>query len=127
MYINYFPGRSGIVYASLVSSIRKGKQVVRGDGTVYLGRVLDREQLIFRNRIDGVFAIDPVTFEKTKAPVEFVANTPRKNAKLPELYLDFGDVFFLKSFIEKGKLNCLIKAIDYGNPDSLWGVKRHDF
>lgn len=122
MYINYFPGKSGIVYASLVSSIRKGKQVVRGDDTVYLGRVLDKEQLIFRNRIDGVFAIDPVTFEKTKAPVEFVANTPRKNAKLPELYLDFGDVFFLKSFIKNGKLNCLIEAIGYGNPDSLWGL-----
>lgn len=122
MYINYFPGANGVVYASLVSSVRKGNRVVRGEGSVYLGRVLDKKRLIFRNRAEGVFAIDPTTLEKIKAPVDFVPNTPRKNAKLPELYLDFGDVFFLKSFMEKEKLNRLVEAIEYGNPDSLWGL-----
>lgn len=122
MYVNFFPGANGAVYASLVSSVRKGDRVVRGDDSVYLGRVLDKGRLIFRNRVDGVFAIDPATLKKTKAPADFVPNTPRKNAKLPERYLDFGDVFFLKSFMEKEKLTCLIEAIEYGNLDSLWGL-----
>ncbi len=122
MYINYFPGANGIVYASLVSSVRKGRRVVRGDDSVYLGRVLDKDRLIFKNRADGIFALDPATFEKVKAPADFVPDTPRKNAKLPERYLDFGDVFFLKSFVEKRKLNQMVDAIECDNPDSLMGL-----
>lgn len=123
MYINYLPGANGALYASLVSSVRKDGKVTRGDDTVYLGRVLDKERLIFRTRADGVFALDPSDLKKKiKAPVDFVAHTPRKNAKLPELYLDFGDVFFLKNFVEKTKLTPLVEAIGYGNPDSFWGL-----
>lgn len=122
MYINYQPGANGIVYAALVSSVRKDGKVTRGDDTIYLGRVLDKERLIFRNRKDGVFALDPESHEKVPAPADFVPSTPRKNARQAERYLDFGDVFFLKSFMEQNGIEKLIDAIGYGNSDSIWSL-----
>lgn len=122
MYISYQPGANGIVYAALVSSVRKDGKVTRGDDTVYLGRVLDKERLIFRNRTDGIFALDPKSFEKKAAPADYVPNTPRKNARQSERYLDFGDVFFLKSFMDQNGVEMLIDAVGYGNNDSLWSL-----
>lgn len=122
MYISYQPGANGIVYAALVSSVRKDGKVTRGDDTVYLGRVLDKERLIFKNRADGIFALDPKSFEKIAAPADFVPDTPRKNARQSERYLDFGDVFFLKSFMEQHGVETLIDAIGYDNSDSVWAL-----
>lgn len=120
MYINYQPNRSGIVYASATTSKRVGRRIVKDkDESIYLGRVLDRERLIFKNKIDGIFQFDLRTGKKFPAPSDFVPNIVRKNAKQPELLLNFGDVYFVDRFQRDAHISPLIKAIDYGNPDSL--------
>ena len=78
-----------------------------------LGRVVDKERLIFRKRGEGLVMLDPVTLELTKPPQDYVPPAlPRKQRKLREnaiarllerneLILDFGDSFFLSQLMEQ--------------------------
>ena len=56
MYIAYSI-KKGNEYATLTSSVRDGAKVVKGE-SINLGRVLDKERGIFRNRERGVFTYD---------------------------------------------------------------------
>ena len=56
MYINY-KIKGGIEYAMVVTSVRKGNTVGK-DKPLYLGRVLDKENNIFKSRERGVFTYD---------------------------------------------------------------------
>ena len=49
MYINY-KVQGGIEYAMVVTSVRKGVSVGKGD-IIYLGRVIDKEHNIFKSRL----------------------------------------------------------------------------
>lgn len=121
MYINYIP-RNGILYATLTSSVRINGRVTKSKDSIYLGRVLDKERNIFQTRKDGVFMLNPKTWEKCPPPVDFVPSIKRKNAKDPELLLDFGDSYFFHEIMDRSGIDKLIEAIGYGNPDSLCGL-----
>ena len=120
MYINYQPHASGIVYATATVSVRKGSSVKKSkEDSIYLGRVLDRERLIFKNKVDDIFQFDLKTGAKLPPPEDFVPDIRRKNARIPELLLNFGDIFFLDRFMRDAHATQLFEAIGYGNPDSL--------
>ncbi|MCL2766816.1 MAG: transposase [Peptococcaceae bacterium] len=106
--------KNGIEYAKLYTSIRDGKNVNK-DYT-NLGRVLDKERGIYRNREQGVFTYDLATNTYGKAPVDFV---PPSMSRKESLILDFGDVYLLDQFIRTNGLYAPIDAIGYGNPDTL--------
>jgi len=116
MYITYNI-KSGIEYANLCVSIRDGKNVLKK--RTNLGRVLDKESGIYRSRERGVFTYDLSTNTYGKAPAEFV---PQKTSRKESLILDFGDVFFLDSFIRDQGLRPVIDAIGYGNPDTFYAM-----
>lgn len=123
MYINFQPHASGIVYATATVSVREGGRVKKSkEDSIYLGRVLDRERLIFKNKVDGVFQFDLNSGAKLPPPEDFVPDVRRKNARVPELYLNFGDVFFLDRFMRNARVAPLFEAIAYGNPDSLMAL-----
>ena len=120
MYINYQPTPSGITYATATRSIRFGRQVKKSQAeSIYLGRVLDKDRQIFKNKIDGIFQFDLKTGAKNPPPADFVPNIRRKNAKAPELLLNFGDAYFVDQIIKKTHFSSLFDAIGYGNPDSV--------
>jgi len=119
MFICYQPGSNGILYGIAATTQRVGSKVVRGDNSIYLGRVLDRKRNIFQNRKDGIFQFDLKTCEKLRPPADFVSHVKRKNAKTPELLLDFGDSYFLDRYITTIGMESVISAIEYGNPDTL--------
>lgn len=48
MYINY-KVKGGIEYAMVVTSVRKGSSVTKMK-PMYLGRVIDKEHAVFKNR-----------------------------------------------------------------------------
>ena len=116
MYIAY-DVKNGIEYAKLCISTRDGDDVLK-DYT-NLGRVLDKELGIYRNRERGVFTYDLATNTYGKSPTEFVP--PATNRK-ELLILDFGDVFFLDQFIRAKGLCAAVDAIGYGNPDTLYAM-----
>ena len=116
MYIAY-DVKNGIEYAKLCVSKREGEAVLK-DYT-NLGRVLDKERGIYRNRERGVFTYNLATNTYGKPSAEFVP--PAANRK-ESLILDFGDVFFLDQFIRMKGLYAAVDAIGYGNPDTLYAM-----
>ena len=116
MFIAY-DMKNGIEYAKLCSSTRDGEKIHK-DYT-NLGRVLDKERGIYRNRELGVFTYDLATDTYGKAPTEFI---PPAISRKESLILDFGDVFFLDQFIRAKGLYAIADAIGYGNPDTLYAM-----
>ncbi len=113
-FIAYDIKSSGI-YAKLCISKRVGTRVTKS--YVCLGRVLDKERHIFRNRERGVFTYDPKTGKYGNPPEDFVPEEiPRKN-RAELLNLDFGDAFFLDSFIKQERFDRCVEALGYDNPD----------
>jgi hypothetical protein len=109
--------KNGIEYAKLCVSTRDGRKILK-DYT-NLGRVLDKERGIYKNRERGVFTYDLTSNTYEKAPPEFVPPTASRKELL---ILDFGDAFFLNWFLRAKALLPAINAIGYGNPDTLYAM-----
>ena len=94
-YIAYStPKNNGAVYAAVVESIREGNKV-KQQRIENLGRVIDSEKGIFKNRKLGVFRY---TLEEGFQD----ADNPELYSTLPaqeRLILDFGDSFVLSQYI----------------------------
>ncbi len=118
MYIAYDMKKNGVEYAKICASKRNGKATSKD--YVNLGRVLDKEKGIYQNREYGVFTyrISDNTYGKPDASfVPALGGQPKE-----KLILDFGDAFFLDSFISQSGMKAAIDAIDYGNPDTLYAM-----
>ena len=114
MYITY-DLKDGVEYAKLCTSKRKGK--ITSKEYINLGRVLDKGKGIYRSRERGVFTYNISTNSYGIPPSSFV---PQEIAGSKErLLLDFGDSFFLDSFIKDKGLRPMLDALGYGNPDTL--------
>lgn len=116
MYIEYYKS-NGIEYARLRKSIRKSNEVSHDKSTT-LGRVLDKQRLIFRNRTDGTFLYDAQTGERKTPPEDFGVKVVRSNAR-EQLIVDFGNAYFVDKYIERHKLWPVFESIGYGNLDSF--------
>ncbi len=125
MYIIYTT-KKGNEYATIISSVRDGKKVVKGE-SVNLGRVLDKKCDIYRNRESGVFTFCLDTGIYCPAPADFkeppkrsrgsYINEDRKKRSL--LVLQFGDIFFYDCFVKKTGILKAIDVINFGNCDTL--------
>jgi len=114
MYIAY-DEKNGAEYAKLYTSKRQGTESYKE--YTNLGRVLDKERGVYKNRERGVFTYQLETNTYGSAPVD-VTPPIRKNKK-EQLIVDFGDAYFLDTFIKNKGLDTVIEAIGYGNPDTL--------
>ena len=119
MYIDYVPSAGGITYAKVMESFRDRQSRVRKRAILYLGRVIDAEKRIFRNKTDGVFHLSEDLKTKIPTAADLVVDIKRKNSKEPERLLDFGDSFFLNAFLEQYGFLELAKSLPYGNSDSI--------
>ena len=119
MHIMY-NNKDGREYATVCTSKREGSQV----GKIYhanLGRVLDKERHIYRNRERGVFTYDLDTDTYGCAPADFTP-PPLRRGRKEQLIVDFGDTYLLNAFIKKSGLCTAIDAIGYGNPDTMYAM-----
>ena len=114
MYIGY-DIKNGIEYAKLYVSHRDGESTYKDYQN--LGRVLDKKHGIYQNRERGIFTYNLKTDTYGKAPAEVVP--PRRKRKKEPLIVDFGDAYFLDTYIKNKGLRAAIDAIGYGNPDTL--------
>ena len=110
-----FEDKNGVEYGRLCNSIRMGEKVIKKCSN--LGRVLDKDRLIFQSRERGVFTYDLKTNTYGKVSASFIL--PEKGHAKEKLILDFGDAFALNEFIEMSGLTPTLEAIGYGNPDTL--------
>lgn len=120
MYINY-KIKDGIEYAMVVTSVRKGSSVTK-EKPFYLGRVIDKEQGIFKNRKRGIFKYDIKTNTFSSVPAEYQEPALERKTKYPvrpQLVVSFGDVFLLDAFLKDSGFIKAVNAIGYRNGDTL--------
>ncbi len=94
-YIRYVNNPNGAVYASLVDGIRTGN-TVRQKYIANLGRVIDREKGIYKNRERGIYQFS-LEDGYSQVPGELLppgAATPARE----KLILDFGDSYVLEKY-----------------------------
>lgn len=123
MYINYNKV-GGIEYGTATTSVRKGQKVGKGE-QIYLGRVLDKERGIFKNRERGVFVYDIKSNSFSDVPAEYQEPKIKRRTKTPKrsvLIVSFGDLFFLDAYIKKSGLTDVIDAAGYKNRDTLYAL-----
>lgn len=118
-----------LCYSQWIPSGPKGPFVKKRFET--LGRVVDKEKLIFRKRGAGFVMLNPDTHELTPPPADYqppeLPRRPRKPKQLSvaqlrarkELILDFGDSFFLSKLLEQTGLQSCLDALAVTNRDSL--------
>ena len=101
MYINY-KLKDGIEYAMVVTSVRKGASVTK-EKPLYLGRVIDKEHGIFKNRVRGIYKYDIKTNTFSSVPAEYQEPAMKRKTRYPvrpTLVVSFGDVFLLDEFLK---------------------------
>ena len=105
-------------YASAGVSKRKGSNT--SVEVTYLGRVLDKEAGIYKNRERGIYTFDPVTEEYGSVPEDYVpAEITDHRKRLSHVSVDFGDAFFMDSYLHASGMMKVVNTIKYGNPDTL--------
>lgn len=120
MYINYNIV-NGIEYGTATSSVRKGSKVGKGE-QIYLGRVIDKERCIFKNRERGIFVYDVSSNEFSSVPADFEEPKIKRKTKYPKrptLIVSFGDIFLLDAYLQKSGFMQAVDSIGYRNPDTL--------
>ena len=116
MYIFYSGPNDS--YASAGVSRRDGVQT--SVETTYLGRVLDKEAGIYKSRERGVFTFDPVTGEYGTPPEDYVPpKAADRRVRHRRVSVDFGDAFFMDTYLHASGMMDVVDTIKYGNRDTL--------
>lgn len=123
MYISY-DTINGVEYAKLCVSIRQGKKVIKK--RTNLGRVIDKEKGIYKSRSRGIFqyslednSYHELDLDAAGIPVDYPIARKKKKE---DLILDFGDTFFLDSFIRRNGIDRIFKEIGIANTDTLYSM-----
>jgi len=120
MYITYDVKANGVTYASLTSSTRRGKAVDKDYQN--LGRVIDKEKGIYKNRERGIFAYDLATNTFSPVPVDYIEPKLERKVSVRRretLVVSFGDIFLLENYIRDSGFSRAVDAIGFRNRDTL--------
>ena len=105
-------------YAIVAVTKRNGTSTTR-ETVHYLGRVLDREAGIYRNKERGIFTYDLATGEFGPPPEGYVPPLEDRRSSKEHINVDFGDAFFLDSFLYGSGLMDMLGTLGFENPDTL--------
>ena len=112
---------NGVEYGYVVRTSRNEKEISQ-EIVYYLGRVIDKEKLIFKNRKYGIFHYDDKHEKFLEVPPDFDEPIQkRKNAKqkTEATIIDFGEAYFVNKFAKATGFYSLIHSIDYQNIDTI--------
>jgi len=107
-----------------------GKSIVTPDGPrkekqIYLGKVINREKLIFWNRKQGYYQFNPEDQSMTTIDPKAIPTSsyePDGSRKNPPVVVDFGDSYFLDRFLHDTGYDKVIDVLDYKNRDTLYAM-----
>jgi hypothetical protein len=118
-YIRYVNNPNGVVYASVVDGVRTGS-TVKQNYIASLGRVIDREKGIYKNRERNIYQYSLETgyseVEMEALPAEL--SVPEKE----KLILDFGDAFLLDKYLATLPFHGACSNVAPSNSDTLFSL-----
>jgi len=106
------------------NSIRINGTVTK-DKQVYLGKVIDKEKLIFFSRNDGYFRFNPEDQKKESInDSEVPLFTPLLDHRLKKrnVIISFGGSYFLHQLINAIEYNIVLNTIALKNPDTMYAL-----
>jgi hypothetical protein len=109
--------KGDVLYAKLCTSIRHGKKIDKT--SINLGKVIDKEKCIYQNRERGVFTYNLKENSFGKPGADYIFPEAPKREKL---IVDFGDIYFLDTYLRKTRLTASIDAIGYQNSNTLYAM-----
>lgn len=113
--------KNGIEYALISKSIRDGSKISKTP-RINLGRVIDKQAGIYKNRERGIFKYDPATDQYSKVPPDFVEPSVKRKKKYRDreiLEVEFGSLFFFDRFVQKCRMWDAVDAMLFRNSDTL--------
>lgn len=119
MFIVY-KNQNGTDYARVCNS-RWINGTSRQETVHNLGRVINKEKHVFKNRKRGIFTYDIET-DTFGIPNEADLTPSSSILKAEKLVINFGDAWFLSQFLEKAGLDKVLRRINCSNPDSLFSM-----
>lgn len=120
--ISYRNNSSGTLVAVWPGSTIQTDQGPRKQGQKYLGKVIDKDRLIFWKRDEGYFHFNPDDQSITALEAKDVPNAeqnPDGARKERHVLVDFGDSYFLKTLIDSIGYNEVLDSLKYVNRDTL--------
>ena len=105
-------------------SIRTGSMVTK-EQQIYLGKVVDKEKLVFFTRIDGYYHFNIVTLEKEPIADEGVPLfTPPLDHRLRprNVIVTFGGSYFIHQLLVSTEYNTVLDAITLKNPHTMYAL-----
>lgn len=112
---------NGIEYAMISKSYRENGKIHKSK-RINLGRVIDKEKGIYKNRERGIFRYDPKTNEYGKVPADYIEPKIRRKKKYRDreiLNIEFGGVYFFNEYLSKLGFWAVLDAMLYKNADTL--------
>lgn len=123
--ISYHNNSAGTLVGVWPGATIQTDQGPRKKGQIYLGKVIDKERLIFWKRGEGYFHFNPedqsFTALETKDVPDFSQN-PDGARKDRHVLVDFGDSYFLKMLIDSIGYNEVLDSLKYVNRDTLYAL-----
>lgn len=114
--------KNGIEYGKICISKRVGNKTSKS--YINLGRVIDKDNLIFKNRKQGVFKYN-LTDNTYSAPDASLILPEPASCNKEKLIVDFGDSYILDSFIRNEGISDIIDSIEYGNSDTTFAMVQY--
>lgn len=111
--------KGNYTYAKVPGESYRENGHVKKRNTIYLGRVIDKENNVFYNKERGVFTFDISTGKYGEADSSYQGNLKNDRRKKPNLILDFGDSYFVDSLLKTMHYDKVLNSIDYQNKDTL--------
>ena len=102
-------------------SIRSGGKVTK-ENQIYLGKVIDKEKLLFYKKSEGFYRFNPETLGMESIPdqdVPFSAPPMDRRLKQRNVIVSFGGSYFLHELINGIAYNKVLDCISLKNPDSM--------
>ena len=112
---------NGIEYAMISKSFRENGRI-RKSKRINLGRVIDKEKGIYKNRERGIFHYDPKTNEYSKVSADYIEPVIKRKKKYRDreiLNIAFGSVYFFNEYLSKLDFWAVMDAMLYRNADTL--------
>ena len=115
-----FQTQGGHTYGTLCTVTRVGQKVIKTYGES-LGRVVDKERLVFYSRSRGLFQYDPETGSYLPAPPDVAMPKRKSRLKVPAQLVSFvfGDVYLLDRFMDKLGLYPVLESAFKDRLDAL--------